>query len=454
MPTAETIAIGRVAEEELARRHVLDFAQRTVPGYKVAPHLQQIAELLEAAERGDVRRLCISTFPGSGKSTLLSAFVSWLIGRSPEKRVITASASSELAERNSRASRAMFTDASWPFDIELSKATYSQTRWDTTKSGGCFAIGVEGQITGWRGSVICADDVMNSHGTQTERDALWNWWREILMPRLEPGGSVILVNQRWGTDDIVQRVIESGEDWMHVSLAAIDGAGNSAWPDRWPLEELERQRVAMGSRAFETAFMGRPIAVEGNLIKAEWLQRYDKAPEHFEKVVCALDAAAKTGVRNDYSAVVKIGVTENSYYVLDVWRDRVEFPSLIRRVKYLEGENPRPSTIYVEDTSNAVALIQELRQSTTFPIVPVAAKGSKESRVEGITGALEAKRVFLPNEAPWLLDFERELLSFPLGRHDDMVDAFTLALSQLASRKGEIYFAEIAPAFSWDSCSY
>lgn len=79
-----------------------------------------------------------------------------------------------------------------------------------------------------------------------------------------------------------------------------------------------------------------------------------------------------------------------------------------------------------------MALIQALKAETRLPIVPVPAKGSKESRVEGVTGVLEAKKVFLPKEAPWLLDFERELLSFPPGRHDDQVDAFVLA--PLASR--------------------
>lgn len=88
----------------------------------------------------------------------------------------------------------------------------------------------------------------------------------------------------------------------------------------------------------------------------------------------------------------------------------------------------------MEDTSNAVELIQALNAETRLPIVPVVAKGSKESRVEGVTGTLEAGKVYLPKEAPWLLDFERELLLFPLGKHDDMCDSFVLALSKVTAK--------------------
>ncbi len=67
-----------------------------------------------------------------------------------------------------------------------------------------------------------------------------------------------------------------------------------------------------------------------------------------------------------------------------------------------------------------------------MPVVPIKATGSKESRVEGITGTLEARRVYLPNEAAWLIDFERELRSD--GRRDDMLDALTMALTPLQQR--------------------
>lgn len=446
---AQAAAIARAAQQELARRSLIDFATLLVPNFQAPRHLLHLASLLEAVERGEIRRLLVTLFPGSGKSTLLQCYAAWSLGKKPRRRIVAASAGAELAERNSRASRAFFGDASWPFDVELSRATQAQNRWDTTEGGGLFAIGVEGKITGWRGDLLL-DDLQNDVLSTGERDALWNWYREILLGRLEPGGSIVWIQQRWGEDDLPGRVIDSpeGKDWHVVRLPALAEpddllgrvVGESLWPERWPLAELEARRVAMGSRAFECAFQGNPVPAEGNLIKAEWLQRYDVTPVHFTKVVCWLDAAAKTGVRNDYSAIVKLGVTKNAYFVLDVWRGKVEFPALLRRVDALKDEDPAPSTIYVEDTSNAVALIQAVKSSTRMPIVPVAAKGSKESRAEGVTGILEAKKVFLPKEAPWLLDFERELLAFPAGKHDDQVDAFVGALSQVAPKAHRGFF--------------
>ena len=453
---AQRAALEQAARQELARRHLLEMAKLLVPGFEEASHLRHLAELLEAVERGELHRLLVTLHPGSGKSTLLQCFASWYLGRGPRRKIIGASAGAELAERNSRASRGLFTEDQWPFNVELSLDTKAMNRWSTTEGGQYMAVGVDGLITGWRGNLIICDDLQDSAGSKAERDSTWSWFCERLMGRLEPNGAIVVIQQRWGEDDIPGRIMDSsaGKQWHVVKMPAISEDGRSLWPAKWPIAVLKQRRLDMegGSRAFETQFQGNPLPAEGNLIKAEWLQRYDVPPKHFEKVVCALDAAAKTGVRNDYSAIVKLGVTKNAFFVLDVWRDKVEFPALLRRVDMLKGEDPAPSTIYVEDTSNAVALIQALKAETRLPIVPVTAKGSKESRVEGVTGVLESKKVFLPKDAPWLLDFERELLSFPLGKHDDQLDAFVLALAQVSAQGGNRFFifSTDDPAIYWD----
>jgi predicted phage terminase large subunit-like protein len=254
-----------------------------------------------------------------------------------------------------------------------------------------------------------------------------------------------VIQQRWGTDDIPGRILESeeGKDWHHVALPAIalEGdvlgrkPGESLWPSRWPLVELERQKVAMGSRAFECAWQGNPIPLEGALLKSSWFQTYTTPPAEFQRVVCALDSAAKTGIANDFSAIVTVGFSKGKMYVLDVWRAKVEFADLIRRVQALADEDPKPTTIFVEDTSSGQPLIQVLRLEAHLPIVPVKATASKIARVEAICGTLEAGKVLLPKEAPWLNDFLIEALSFPLGRSDDALDAFTICISELTKRK-------------------
>jgi predicted phage terminase large subunit-like protein len=469
---AEIIEAGYAGEKELASRHLIDFAQRLVSGFHAAAHLRYLAELLESVERRERSRLLVTLFPGSGKSTLLQAFVSWHLGRRPGAQILAASNSELLAERNSRFARDLFANPRWPFpDVSLNKDTTAVHRWSTTSGGSFTAFGAGSIITGWRADLLLLDDVQKDALSISERDSLWEWYSGVLLDRLNPGGAIVLINQRWNSDDIVARILDApdGHEWEVVRLPAIAEAndplgrepGESLWPEKWPKEELERRRASR-PRKFECQYQGNPVPLEGDFFDTEWFkQRYDAAPTDFTKVVCFVDSAAKTGERNDYSVILKLGVTKNEYFVLDVWRAKVEFPALLRRVDALAAEDPAPSTVYAEDTSNATALIQAMQSETRAPIVAVKVKGSKEARAESVTGICEAKKVFLPKDAPWLLDFERELFSFPGGKHDDQVDAFVGALSQVAMRKASSYFAEVGygepesrqpPCLSCDAC--
>ena len=268
----------------------------------------------------------------------------------------------------------------------------------------------------------------------------------IAIPRLEPNGAVIMIGTRFSEGDIFGRVLDGpdADQWTVVRLPAICDSeddllhrqiGEALWAQRISADELRERKREMGTRAYECQFQQNPVPLEGNLIKAEWFQRYDQPPESFRKVVVGIDAAAKTGIHNDESCIVKLGVTGNAFFLLDCWTARVEFPDLLKRVVALEDETPKCSAIYVEDASNATAMLQVLKQSTRLPVIGVTAKGSKLSRVEACTGVFEAKKVFFPNEAPWLLTLERQLLGFPGTKRDDAVDALCLALSQVLNKK-------------------
>lgn len=439
-------AVAAVARAELARRNLLDFARQVYPGWTDAPHLTMIADLLERVDRGELKRLMVNLPPRHAKSTTCTQiFPAWYLGRHPRDQVIMATHSVELSERNSRGVRALVVDDRWPFEAKLSEATYSASRWSLTTGGGVFAAGVESSITGRGANKLILDDAQHDEGSPGERDAAWRWYTEVATPRLEPGAAIVAIGTRFAEDDLFGRILAGPDasEWTVVRLPALAEEGDplgrapgaALWPERIPVRELLDRKRVMGSRAFESQFQQNPVPLEGNVLRAQWLSgRYGTPPESFEKVVMGLDAAAKTGIANDYSALVTIGVKKNAYFVLDVVQRRVEFPDLVRMVE-AGYQKHKPSAIYVEDASNAVALIQQLKRDSRLPIVPVKATGSKISRVEGVTGTLEAGKVLFPGEAPWLTDFERELLGFPNAKHDDQVDAFVLALSQVAKRR-------------------
>jgi predicted phage terminase large subunit-like protein len=91
--------------------------------------------------------------------------------------------------------------------------------------------------------------------------------------------------------------------------------------------------------------------------------------------------------------------------------------------------------VIVEDTSSGMGLIQLLKEETRVNVVGRRPDADKETRMCRQQGRFEAGRILLPSEAPWLADFEKELLDFPGGRYDDQVDALLLFLEWFAQNE-------------------
>jgi predicted phage terminase large subunit-like protein len=167
----------------------------------------------------------------------------------------------------------------------------------------------------------------------------------------------------------------------------------------------------------------------GNLFQREWFQRFIELPK-FSQVIASADTAYKTGAENDYSVCTTWGVTKTGFYLVDLIRGKWEFHQL----KAMMGElcaKWHPSALLIEDKASGQSLVQELRQSTRLPVLPIKVDADKLSRVYAVTPMCECGRVFLPVRAPWLDAFVDELLMFPSGPHDDQVDSMTQALNYL-----------------------
>jgi predicted phage terminase large subunit-like protein len=431
-----------IARSSLARRSLIDFAQLVYPRFEAPWHLRRIAGLLEDVESGRRRRLGIAVPVRHGKSVLSSqVFAAWYVGRNPERNVVLASHSEELAVRNSRIAKHLLEDDRWPFpDVQLSADSSSAGRWNVRQGGGCYAIGTGGAITGRGADVLVIDDALHDGLSENERTSVYRWYREVALPRVEPGGAVVVIGARFAEDDLIGQILDSEDapawEGNVISLPAIGDDGTALWPERYPLEELEMQRVAMGSRAFEAQFMQNPLSETAGTFKAAWMKRrYRDLQElvpipHHIQIVQAIDGAWKTGVSNDFSVIATWGTQGTDFILLDVWRKRCEFFDLKRHVVEQYNKH-QPHMVVVEEQASGLALLSELRQTTAIPIVGRVPKGAKEARAELVTPLFEAGKVVLPADAPWLDDWIREHLRFPGGAHDDQVDTTSLALPEL-----------------------
>jgi len=433
---------------ELARRNLGDFCALMDSSYESTRHTKVLVEYLESLERGDIRNLIVEMPPRHSKTYHVSQrFPAWYLGRHPERDVVLGSYSALLAIESSREVRRLASDPRWPFAAaKVSRESASVERWKMTAGGGMLASGVDSRTTGFGGHLIDVDDPFAGRAdadSDVQREHVWRWFTETVTTRAAPNAVRLVTHTRWHDDDLIGRILNSSDaaNWTVLSLPAIaieDDAlhrtpGEALWPERYPIEQLERQRSILGSTPFEAIYQQNPVPAAGGLFRAEWFEkRYPSSlnPNTLVRIQ-TVDSAWKTGVGNDYSVIATWGTDGRDYYLLDVWRAKAEYHDL-RRIVVEKFSEQRPRALYVEEASSGHALLSELRQTTPIPIIPIRASGSKQSRAERATPFFEAGRVHLPEEAPWLPAWMREHLRFPADKHDDQVDTTSMALVLLS----------------------
>lgn len=209
--------------------------------------------------------------------------------------------------------------------------------------------------------------------------------------------------------------------------------GEALHPERESIEVLEKQRMLMGTEVFAAQYLQSPTPPGGGIVKTHWFNRYDLSQRpQFVRIVQSWDCAAKASQVADYSVCTTWGVTHaKDIYLLHVFRDRLEYPDLKRKVREMAGQHAA-TVVLIEDTSAGIQLIQELIREAFALIEPIKVQGDKSMRMRAQTPAMEAGRVWIPQDTPWLADYLHELAMFPKGKFDDQVDSTSQALAYLA----------------------
>jgi predicted phage terminase large subunit-like protein len=320
-------------------------------------------------------------------------------------------------------------------------------------------------VTGRGADLIIVDDPLNAIDSysETARKRVIEWYRGTLVSRLndKEKGSIIAVMQRLHEEDLAGHLRDQG-GWDCLDLPAIAfddeiillrygkthrrGAGDILHPERESREALEKIKSEIGSLLFSAQYQQRPTPPGGAMIKRYWVQRYSEPPQRQDilQIVQSWDTAIKAGPENDWSVCTTWAQTKNGrLYLLDVWRDRVDYPTLRATVRSLH-EKWRPSTMLMEEAGTAIGLIQELEYEI-MGLIAVKPDRDKIARMAIASAKFEAGNIYLPVEFPWLADLEAELFAFPGSRYDDQIDSISQAINDERTQDLVIYLKAFAP---------
>ncbi len=206
--------------------------------------------------------------------------------------------------------------------------------------------------------------------------------------------------------------------------------GDVLQPSLVSRETLEGLRAASAYN-FAAQFQQNPEPESGFIVQRPWLQFYlpEEKPKTFDMVIQAWDTANKDTELANYSVCTSWGLTSSKVYLLDVFREKLEFPDLKRAVKRLAHQH-KARVVLVEDKASGTPLIQELRAEHFIIVQPAPSlPGDKIMRLRSQTAKIEGGFVLFPKEAPWLAVYLHELLSFPNAKYDDQVDSTVFALA-------------------------
>lgn len=428
-----------------------------VPGF----YLDAICEHLQAVADHTIRRLLITVPPGFAKSTLVSVlFPAWRWIDHPEHRFLTTSHDSDLSMRDAVRSRRVMISGwyrqRWGDRFAMTTDQNVKTRYENNRTGHRISAGVRSGVTGKRADTIICDDPHNVQdaASETVRRETIDWWHQAIRSRLNDpkSGARIVIQQRVHEDDLAGVVADDGYEHLNLPMEyeSTDRVTGIGWsdprthegellhPERYGATEVDELKREIGSYAYASQYQQRPAPAEGGILKAAHLVPYDHVPVVATRYLQFWDTAYKEAQRHDYSVCLTVAVSPvapTMAYIVDVWRDRVEWPALEAQYR-TQVAAWHPHAVYIEDKGSGTSLLQHARTQPGPPAIGTPADTSKIERANLSVPHLEAARVGVPTRAHWREAFITEITEFPNGTHDDQVDTLTAMVLRVFGQQG------------------
>ncbi len=445
--------------------HVLEPATEYIHGW----HIDAMCEHLEAVSRGEITRLLINVPPGTMKSMCVGVFwPAWEWIEKPYLRYIGTSYKQDLAIRDNVKCRTLV-NSKWYQDfwnLSLKSDQNAKIKFETENTGFRAAMSIN-SLTGERGDRVILDDPhsVDTAKSDVSRDGVITTFKESLGSRLSSPekSAIVVVMQRLHQMDVSGLILKKELGYEHLclpmefepkrkcytSIGFEDPRtyeGELLFPDRFSADVVVREKKLMGSIATAGQYQQSPAPAGGNIFKEEdfgWYTVYKK----YKRIIISWDTANKATALADPSVATVWGEHDKGYDLLEVVRDKMEYPRLKREtIKLAEKWKAKDEvyaahkllTILIEDKSSGQSLIQDVKESTTFNIVAILPEADKVTRASTCSPLVEDGKVFLKKGASWVDDYMEEMTVFPNTSHDDQVDSTSQFLNWIGGGVGEM----------------
>lgn len=417
------------------------FCKYMKKGFESSLHHKKMISACTQIKNSKISRAIITCPPQKGKSTIFSElFPVFMLANNPELRIIVSSYSAELASKFCRAARELINSdnfkALFP-NLKLKKDLDRQDYFGFEGHSGYYrSVGVGGSLTGYSADILIVDDPHKDRidsESKKSRDGVYDWFTSVALTRLSVTGKIIVIQTRWHEDDLSGRLLEN-HTYKHLWIKAINDDNTVCWPERYTLDDYLRVKQEVGSRDFSALYQGEPNNSEVGLFKNDWFEYYRESPV-LTKWVRAWDIASSKKNSSDYSVGALVTQDKSgNIFIEDIVKYQLEFPELLQQiVEQAELDGPEVH-ILIEAVGVGLPAFQEvMRRLPGYVVRKSDVKGDKTQRAYVWSSRAEVGKVSL-RKAKWNDDFINECVSFPKGKHDDMVDAVSASVNYLAGK--------------------
>ena len=447
-------AIVELAKRELEKRHkpqresIIEyikhlFKEEKGKEFKENWHHELIANKLKEVVEGKCTRLIINIPPRTGKTELITkCFPVWYLGNHPEKQIIATGYSTNLTQTYSNEARDYYRSNAhhkvFPRTPKLREDQNTKEWWINEQGGFYYATGTGGSITGRGADLILIDDPIKPDAADVsdiQRAGINNWYENTVLSRLnEPTkGAIIIIMQRTHENDLcgflINKMIEgTGQKYDVVSIPAIAEKdeehrkeGESIQENRLPIQFLEDYKK-QNPVVFSCQYQQNPIAKESQEFHQEWFKYYENSPSN-GRIFTAVDPAFSKKNKADYTAITTAKFEGDQMYILEITHGRFDPAELEDKIVYhVRKWNPEKVGVEAFAAQRVVgfSLRNRLTKEGLYTTVEdLTQTGSKESKIRRLIPLYRNGQIFHTQEMGTLED---QLIKFPRGTHDDIVD--------------------------------